>query len=80
MEKTKITPALYALKKKLAETFGDQTEAYLFGSLAHGSYGLDSDTDVLVLLPFEPGASVEERVFDLGRDVELDHGREAGTC
>ena len=74
MEKTKITPALCALKKQLAETFGVETEVYLFGSVARGSYGLDSDIDVLVLLSFEPSNSIEERVFDLGYDVELDYG------
>lgn len=66
--------AIREFKKRLTERFGEQTEAYLFGSEARGDYGTYSDIDILVLLSFEPTSDVEEQIFDLGYDVALECG------
>lgn len=72
--KTTITLALNAFRKRLAAAFGSEAEIYLFGSVARGNYDVDSDIDILVLLPFEPNNSTEEQVFDLGYEVGLEYG------
>ncbi len=73
MTKGDIETAIREFKKKLIDKFGAETEIYLFGSAARGDYGMYSDIDLLVLLPFEPNNSIEEQVFDLGYDIELEY-------
>lgn len=74
MTKRDIKGAIRGFKKKLINKFGAETEIYLFGSAARGDYSMHSDIDLLVLLPFEPTNSIEEQVFDLGYDIELEYG------
>lgn len=66
--------AVQELKQKLIERLGHKTEIYLFGSAARGDFGPLSDIDVLVLIPFEVNNSLEEEIFDLAYDVELECG------
>jgi len=73
MTKESRDTAIREFKKRLTEQFGSETETYLFGSVARGDEGKYSDIDLLVLLPFEPSTSIEERIFDLGYDVALEH-------
>ena len=49
------------------------SELRLFGSAAHGAHGPDSDIDLLV--DFEPGHHPGWLVFDLQRDLESLFGR-----
>ncbi len=74
MSKVAIETAIREFKKRLIDKFGGETEIYLFGSAARGDYGMYSDIDLLVLLPFEPNNSIEEQVFDIGYDIELEYG------
>lgn len=74
MTKIDIQTAIKEFKKRLINKFGVETEIYLFGSVARGDYSDYSDIDILVLLPFEPNNSIEEQIFDLGYDIELEYG------
>jgi predicted nucleotidyltransferase len=74
MTKKDIETAIKEFKKRLIERFGAETEIYLFGSVARRDYDMHSDIDLLVLLPFEPNNYIEEQVFDLGYDIELEYG------
>jgi predicted nucleotidyltransferase len=51
----------------------------VFGSVARNDYQEDSDIDILVVLPFQVNNAIEEQVFDLAYDVELEHGLIIGT-
>lgn len=74
MTRDSITSASLEFKRRLVRAFGSETTTSLFGSAARGDHREFSDIDVLVLLPFEPDISVEERIFDMAYDVELEHG------
>ena len=71
MEKKEIQAAILALKKTLVQNFGADTELHLFGSVARGDYGSSSDIDILVLVHREVTNSIEEEVFNLAYDIEL---------
>jgi predicted nucleotidyltransferase len=51
----------------------------IFGSLARGDYREYSDIDILVVLPGVVNNAVEEQVFDLAYDIELEYGLVIGT-
>ncbi len=63
---------IQALKRKLRERFGNDVELVLFGSVARGTASADSDIDLLVLLPGEVNNTIEEEVFSIAYDVELE--------
>lgn len=71
MDGAEISAAIQKLRDKLTETFGSEVEVYLFGSVARGTYEAASDIDLLVLVPFEPTNMIEEQIFDLAFDIEL---------
>jgi predicted nucleotidyltransferase len=73
MKKENIKRSLYELKKVLTKRFGSEIELYLFGSVARNDYHPESDIDILVLLPGKVDTSLEEEVFDLAYDVELEY-------
>lgn len=73
MTKEKIQPAIHALKEKLIQRFGAETEVYLFGSVARGDARQDSDIDILVLIVGNVNNALREEIFDLAFDVELDY-------
>jgi predicted nucleotidyltransferase len=67
------SPALQSLKEVLVRHFGD-VRLLVFGSAARGTMRLDSDIDVLVLLPGKATIDVEETVHRLAYSVELAQG------
>jgi predicted nucleotidyltransferase len=71
LTENRIKASLDELKTSLVARFGDGTDLTLFGSIARGGYGAESDIDVLVLLPTPVSTEIEEEVFDLAFDVEL---------
>jgi predicted nucleotidyltransferase len=71
LSQERIRSSLDELKTSLVARFGDGTDLTLFGSVARGGYGADSDIDVLVLLPVPVTTATEEEVFDLAFDVEM---------
>ena len=73
MTKELMEIAIREFKEKLIKKFGTETELYLFGSVARGDYSDYSDIDILVLLHFEPNTSIEEQIFDLAYDIELEY-------
>ena len=72
MNKKSIKRALARLKKVLTDRFGSGIGLYLFGSVARDDYTPESDIDVLVLFPNEVDTALEEEIFDLAYDVELE--------
>jgi predicted nucleotidyltransferase len=69
--------AIYAvskLKSMIIGTFGVKTEVRLFGSVARKNFSADSDIDLLVLLPMPVTSDMEEQIFDMAFDVELELG------
>ena len=70
----RVQAALREMRMSLDRAFGPETVMTLFGSVARCEYGPSSYVDILVLLPFEPTLSDEERVYDLAYDVELAQG------
>lgn len=71
LSQEQIKASLDELKSSLVARFGDGIEITLFGSVARGGYGAESDIDVLVLLPIPVSTATEEEVFDLAFDVEM---------
>lgn len=67
----RIKASLDEIKESLMKRFGPAVKITLFGSVARGGYGADSDIDVLVLLPMPVSTAIEEEVFDLAFDVEM---------
>ena len=59
--------------------YGDNVELRIFGSVARGDYHENSDIDILVVLPGQVNNAVEERVFDMAYDIELEYGVIIGT-
>lgn len=73
MKEENIKRALAGLKKVLTDRFGSDIELYLFGSVARNDYEPDSDIDILVLFPGEVDTALEEEIFDLAYEVELEN-------
>ena len=73
MDIKNIQPAVNELRKRLVERFGSNIQLYLFGTVVRGDYRTDSDIDILLLLPNELTYPLEEEVFDLAYDVELEY-------
>jgi len=79
MDKAQIEKAIRALKKELINQFGQDVELRIFGSVARGDYQEHSDVDILVVLPVPVNNAVEEQVFDMAYDIELEYGLIIGT-
>jgi uncharacterized protein len=79
MNQAQIEKAIQALKKELINRFGSGVELRIFGSVARGDYHEHSDVDILVVLPGPVGNAVEEQVFDMAYDTELEYGLVIGT-
>jgi len=79
MNRTQIEKTLQILKQQLVRRFGTEVELRLFGSVARGDYHEHSDIDILVLLPVEVDNAIEEEVFDMAYDIELEYGLVIGT-
>jgi predicted nucleotidyltransferase len=79
VNKKQIETAIQSLKERLVKMYGHDVEVRVFGSVARNDYQEDSDIDILVVLPFQVNNAIEEQVFDLAYDVELEHGLIIGT-
>ena len=79
MDQAQIEKAIQALKKELINRFGPDVELRIFGSVARGDYQEHSDVDILVVLPVPVHNAVEEQVFDMAYDIELEYGLVIGT-
>lgn len=79
MDQAQIEKAIQALKKELINRFGPDVELRIFGSVARGDYQEHSDVDILVVLPVSVNNTVEEQVFDMAYDIELEYGLVIGT-
>ena len=79
MNQAQIEKAIQALKGKLINRFGPDVELRIFGSVARGDYHEHSDVDILVVLPVPVNNSIEEQVFDMAYDIELEYGLVIGT-
>jgi predicted nucleotidyltransferase len=66
-----IRNAIGEFKQILIGQFGHGIELYIFGSVARDEYGVDSDIDILVLLPGIVDTDLKERIIDLAFDIEL---------
>ncbi|HLA27266.1 MAG TPA: nucleotidyltransferase domain-containing protein [Syntrophales bacterium] len=74
MNRTQIENAVQALKQMLIYRFGTDVELRIFGSVARGDYHEYSDIDILVVLPVKVDNAIEEQVFDMAYDIELEYG------
>jgi predicted nucleotidyltransferase len=72
MNISNIKPSVEHLKKKLVNVFGTETRVIIFGSAARGDCDKESDIDILVLLACETDIRVEEKVFSLAYEIELE--------
>jgi predicted nucleotidyltransferase len=79
MNQAQIEKAIQALKKELINRFGSEVELRIFGSVARGDYREQSYVDILVVLPGSVNNAVEELVFDMAYDIELEYGLVFGT-
>ena len=79
MNKIQIEKAIQTLKQGLVHRFGTDVELRIFGSVARGDYREYSDIDILVVLPVKVDNAVEEQVFDMAYDIELEYGLDIGT-
>ena len=79
MNQTQIQKAIQALKQGLVNRFGTDVELRIFGSVARGDYHEHSDIDILVVLPGKVDNAIEEQVFDMAYDIELEYGLVIGT-
>lgn len=79
MDQAQIEKAIQVLKKELINRFGPDVELRIFGSVARGDYQEHSDVDILVVLPVPVNNAVEEQVFDMAYDIELEYGLVIGT-
>ena len=79
MNQRQIEKAVQALKQGLVHRFGTDVELRIFGSVARGDYHEHSDIDILVVLPGKVDNAIEEQVFDMAYDIELEYGLVIGT-
>lgn len=54
----------------------DLSKIILYGSYARGDFQKDSDVDVMILvnLPAKEIEKIEEAIFELAYDIEMEHG------
>lgn len=64
--------AVNTLKNRIIAVFGASSEVRLFGSVARRDFSAESDIDILVLLPYPVTVDIEEQIFDMAFDIELE--------
>lgn len=72
-----ISNIIYGFSVQLRRLLGnDLSKVILYGSYARGNFHDNSDVDVMVLVKFSPEEieKIEESVFDLAFDIEMEHG------
>lgn len=65
--------------KRRVQAVFPEAEFILFGSAARGEREEFSDIDLLVILDREVNTKLKEQIYDLGYDLELEHGVILGT-
>ena len=63
--------------KRIEEYFGESLiKVLLYGSYARGDYNLSSDVDVMILVKMSDNEikKIENQVYDLAFDIEMDTG------
>jgi len=71
LTKQKARHALNQLKEKLLARFAGKVQLYVYGSVARGDFGPESDIDVLVLLEQKMDYALKDEIYDLAFDIEL---------
>ena len=72
-----ISNIMYGFSVQLRRLLGnDLSKVILYGSYARGDFHDNSDVDVMVLVKISPEEieKIEESVFDLAFDIEMEHG------
>lgn len=72
-----ISNIIYGFSVQLRRLLGnDLSKIILYGSYARGDFRENSDVDVMVLVKLSPEEieKIEESVFDLAFDIEMEHG------
>ncbi|MCM1179271.1 MAG: nucleotidyltransferase domain-containing protein [Clostridium sp.] len=72
-----ISNIIYGFAVELRRLLGnDLSKVILYGSYARGDFGESSDVDVMILVKISPELieKVEESIFDLAFDIEMEHG------
>lgn len=72
-----IRNIIYGFAVELRRLLGnDLSKVILYGSYARGDFGESSDVDVMILVKISPELieKVEESIFDLAFDIEMEHG------
>ena len=59
-------------KRKVSKAFPD-AEIILYGSRARGEGGELSDLDLLIILDGKVNTKIEDQIYDLGYELELNH-------
>lgn len=65
--------AVLDFKAKVLDAF-PEAEVILFGSAARGEWLATSDLDVLIIVNGEASRQVEDLIYDLAYEVELENG------
>jgi predicted nucleotidyltransferase len=67
---------LYGFVVKLKERLGkDLSKVILYGSYARGDFNANSDVDIMILVKISEDKieQIEESVFDLAYEIEMEH-------
>jgi predicted nucleotidyltransferase len=71
-----IRNIIYGFALKVREILGkDLSKVILYGSYARGDYRENSDIDIMILVKLseEEIEKIEDRIFDLAFDIEMEH-------
>lgn len=66
-----IKIAVEELKRALVAQFGSGVKLVMFGSAARGDSNIESDIDLLVLVPCAVNEGIEEQIISIAYDIEL---------
>ncbi|HLD69328.1 MAG TPA: nucleotidyltransferase domain-containing protein [Candidatus Omnitrophota bacterium] len=72
LTKQRAAMAVAGLNDQLKRRFGDKVSLYLFGSVARGDFGSESDIDVLVLFDGKLTREVEKEIMEAAFNIELE--------
>ena len=72
LTKNQAAKAVGKFKEKLHQSFGEKITLYLFGSVARGDFGPESDIDVLVLFNGQLTRDIEKAIMQEAFHIELE--------
>jgi len=74
LTKDQAQKAIHQLKRNLCQRFGDDIiQLYLFGSVARGDFGPESDIDILILFNAPLTREIEKAIMNVIFQIELDN-------